>query len=474
MKKLVCFVLCFAILALLGCGSAETAATNGETAPGGFMAGYAKVDITPEEPVPLAGYGNPHERISTGFKDPIYATCIAVQDAEGSLAVIMGIDTTDCQAGTYEAIRNSVADKYGISADHVVISASHMHSGPYLSSQDATIQRYIPVYSKLLIEVVDKAVEDLSPATMEHATVQTEGLNFVRRYQLSDGRYVGYESDVTESGLEILGHETEVDSSLQLLKFRREEKADILLANYQTHPHRGGSSSDTLITADLVGVFREEVKAALGCEVIYITGASGNVNPYSLVPEENITKNYKEQGKALAQYAIDAEGSYAVLQTGKVAATSMRFDGQIDRSEDHLAAAAAGAVAIWQQTRSVAEVRKQYLEQGINSPFHANVIIKRMELGTAQPFDIWALRVGDVGFAVAPYEMMDTQGMFIKENSPFSMTIITTCANASYGYIPSRLVREHGGYEADHSYYVTGSGEKLADMYVQMLTQIKN
>lgn len=468
MKKLLCILL--ALLLLTACASGAGEAEQKKTG-GTFMAGYAKVNITPEDPMPLGGYGNSEKRISTGFTDYIYVTCLAVQDAEGSTAVLMGVDMGGT-GGMMISIRQGLAKELDLAEDRVFISASHMHSFPDLSIKNTEVERYIPVLRQAVIDCAKQAIADLAPATLQINTVQTEGLNFVRRYELEGGIFVGYESDVTESGKAIVGHETEVDSSLQLVKFLREEKNDILLANFQTHPHRGAGSSSTLITADLVGVFRNELETKLGYDVIYITGASGNVNPYSLIPEENITKDFREQGKALAKYAIDAEGSYTDVKTGAVRSTKLTFDGEVDHSTDHLVSVAQDALNYYKETGSVAAMREKYLDQGIHSQNHANMIINRAAKAN-WPFDIWAFAIGDVAFTVSPYEMMDTHGMYIKENSPFAMTVVATCANGGNGYIPSRLICEHGGYEADNTYYVPGSGEILAEMYVQMLDDIK-
>lgn len=468
MKRFICCL--FAFLLLTGCasGAEEQQATQ---APAPFMAGYAKVNITPMDPVPLGSYGNSANRISTGFTDYIYATALALQDAQGNAMVLLGIDTNGTGGQLIQNARATISAQTGIPKERVVLSASHMHSFPDMDSTDPSVERYSKKYEEYLVTAALDAVADLAPAQLEVTTVQTEGLNFVRRYELEGGVFVGYESDILESGLKVVGHETEADGSMQLVKFTRDEKKDILLANFQVHPHRGAGSTNTLITADLVGAFRQEVEEKLDCHAIYITGASGNINPYSAIEEENITKDHKEQGKALASYALKAEGSYTPVSTGPIRAITQTFQGKVDHSLDHLVAVAMDAKNYYQQTNSVAQMREKYHAQGINSPNHANMIINRSRREEVS-FDIWAIAVGDVAFAVAPYEMFDTNGMFIKENSPFAMTVITTCANGAHGYLPTKLAIEHGGYEPDNTYFVTGSAEALADMYVEMLKDI--
>ena len=378
--RILCLLL--SLLLLAGCAGASDPQDNGQNGAmqafaGTFMAGYAKINITPEDPLPLTGYGNSLNRISTGFTDYIYATALALQDSEGNAMILLGIDMGGTSGQLIQSIRTTISEQTGIPKERVVLSASHMHSFPDLSVSYPGVDRYSAVFSEALVKVVGDALADLAPAQLETTTVQTEGLNFVRRYQLEDGRFVGYESDITESGLKAVAHETEADRSMQLVKFTREEKKDILLANFQVHPHRGGGSTNTLITADLVGVFRETVANALDCEVIYITGASGNVNPYSAISAENITADYKEQGKALARYAIQAEGTYTPMATGAIGHVTRTFEGTVDHSTDHLVNVAMAAKDYYQQTNSVAMMRSKYLSEGIHSPNHANMIISR-------------------------------------------------------------------------------------------------
>ena len=477
MKKLISIVLLLALTAALcACGSAgSTEAADGlpKLKSGQLNVGYGKINITPEDSMPLGGFGNTDKRMSTGFQSYIFATCIAVTDAEGNSALLFGLDYGSTGAGVWSTVRNSLSEEYGIPTSSIVFSASHMHSSPDLSVNMPSIQRYAPILGQSLKDAAAMAMEDRAPADMYITTTMTEGLNFVRRYKLEGDIYIGYQSDIDDYGLPIVGYETEADHSLQLVKFdRAEDKTDILVANFQTHPHRGDGANNTLINANLVGAFRDEVEAKLGYDVVYFSGASGNINPDSPIKEHNITSNYTEQGKALAKYAIDAEDTYTKVNGGKVQSATGQFEGKINHSEDHLVSIATEAQAYWQQVNSVALVRQKYLSYGIHSPYHANAIVSRASKGDKEGFDVWAISIGDVGFAIAPYEMFDTNGSFIKENSPKKMTIVATCANGANGYFPSEIAWEHGGYEPDTTKYTRGAAEDLANIYVDLLTQL--
>ena len=85
MKKLISVILLFLlVLSLFGCAkpAKEGAAQNQEAVSQEktFRGGYARMDITPEEPVPLGGFGNCDKRISTVILRRLYVTCVDMDE----------------------------------------------------------------------------------------------------------------------------------------------------------------------------------------------------------------------------------------------------------------------------------------------------------------------------------------------------------------------------------------------------------
>lgn len=95
-------------------------------------------------------------------------------------------------------------------------------------------------------------------------------------------------------------------------------------------------------------------------------------------------------------------------------------------------------------------------------------------LGKTLPLDLNVVSIGDLAFAFVPYEMFDTNGVEIKQGSPFKMTFVLALANQlSIGYLPTKLNFEHGGYAVDICRFVPGVGEELSAAYVKMLNELK-
>ena len=79
----------------------------------------------------------------------------------------------------------------------------------------------------------------------------------------------------------------------------------------------------------------------------------------------------------------------------------------------------------------------------------------------------------DLSFVFAPYEMFSESGSYIRENTPYSMTFLSSCSNGGNGYLPSSAAYEYGCYESFSSRLAKGSAEELADEYLSMLTTLK-
>ena len=160
MKKLISMLVLLALaISLVACGASEGGAAQGGAAQSGtgfslkegqLAVGYGKINITPEDSVPLGGFGNTDQRMSTGFRTYLYATCIAITDAEGNTAIIYGMDLVSTGAGVFETVRNSLSQEYGIPVTNIITAASHMHSGPDMGSKEMSIQRYAPVLGQAL------------------------------------------------------------------------------------------------------------------------------------------------------------------------------------------------------------------------------------------------------------------------------------------------------------------------------------
>ena len=100
-----------------------------------FLLGWSEVDISPKEPVFLAGQF--YARVSEGIKTPVVATVLALQSVSEagqsvSSAILISCDLVSIPESLIdrvkEALGKSLAD---FDSQGLIINATHTHAAPY-------------------------------------------------------------------------------------------------------------------------------------------------------------------------------------------------------------------------------------------------------------------------------------------------------------------------------------------------------
>ena len=495
----------------------------------GFMIGYGEASINPYNEqltnLQLSGYGTnktPKTIDTYGLK----AQCVAASDKYDDTVLLINIDLNYLDDNQSLTARNKIAEATGVPASNIMISADHVHSAPFVHKDNGGEKKvnvtladgstremsYQDVVYEGLVAAAEMALADrgivarISLATSQVNNNQQGNLfNVVRNYKAYDaeGNFLGMKTDNHQSYAGTAAYlvpESVADDTLQLVKYEIVGKDPLILANFQTHPHLASSDSSTYITSDIVGVFRETLASNTGSRVIYFSGAGGNVNPTGRgYTNDGWTKGLtsaREYGTALAKIAAVAEYTPLDTITTDVAVTSKSASTPAYQDTDFVKAD--GTVVDLETRRELADyiydadkptdMSRYKLEyafsHGIYSFFHA----KKIEIRSAWPanetfeFTLRTYAIGDIAFAAAPYEMYDTNGMEIKTNlrngqaitegNGFAMTFIATQANGTQGYFASQLGYDNGGYAIDVANVSEGTGERFADVFLEMLHEL--
>jgi len=485
MKRIISLLLVsLMLLGLCACTGKEEPKTDAAAAA--FRAGFGKVCITPSYSVPMSGYGNSTQRMSQGFLDYSYVSCIAVQDEKGSTALFVTLDVSGIYDHVITELLAAVSDATNIPEDRIMLSATHTHSGPDLGSTHSSIIKYRGELKGFVSQACTDALNDLSPATLQTGSTEVENMTFVRHYLMNDGSVYGPNFGSTSSGYK--DHEREADNVMQLVRFVRaaKDKKDILMVNWQSHPvvastgfTADGKAGRSMLSGDYISYMREHVEQEADCLVAYYLGASGNQNPNSYLPEEQKTvpTNVKDYGKQLGEYVVDALGNMKDVATGPVVAQHYVYVGQRDHTEDHLLDAAKQVEELWTKTNSTTACYDLGRPMGIQSAYHALSIISRSKAGATKEMPINAICFGDVGIATAPYEMFCQNGQAIKEGSPFETTIVMTLTGGHNNYIAADAAFQYnegsGSYEVHNRTFVRGTAEEVQNKLISMLEEIK-
>ena len=447
----------------------------------GFQAGFGMADITPKASVPLASYGDSANRLSVGGYTDLEARCVAIRDGYGQLMLFLVGDVSWAPNALGKRVRNDLSAELGISADYIVISGTHTHASvdTGLTSMSSVVD-FNNQYVEGMKTAARAAIADLKPAAVYEGSVTTKGMNFVRRYIMDDGSLVG--DNAYGTGTKIVRHETNADPELQMLRFVRDGGKDILITNFQAHPHL--ESKTKYYSSQTVGAIRDAVEAQLGAHSLHWQGAAGNLNTHSRIGTENIYTSGKfsevtRYGQDMVtKYIAPAYDSLTPVAAGAVQVRKVTYTGQVNHQYDNQLTQAQMVVDYFKSGHTAAEsatyahkISAQYgLERRINSYYHANRILANAKLSRTKSMDLVAWSFGDVGGVVLPYEMFDTSGMQMKTQSPFARTFIVGYSYPSYtGYIPTEAGYANGGYEADNSTFAPGAAEGMVANYLQML-----
>lgn len=475
MKKQICIMLILVmVFGMCACTGNGDVVSNGDDASG-LRVGFGREMIMPKSTVRISGGGD-ESRLSTGFLDYLYVTCIAVTDGEGETVLIYTQDLISTNESYLKDARQSISEATGIAEDHIMMSATHIHSGPAIATGSSEgIADYRELHKKAVVQAAQTALEDRSSAEVYIGSTQTDGLTFVRHYLLSNGTYAGSNFGDFNSGT-IVSHAAEADQEAQIIKFSRAagDKKDILMMNFGVHPCFFGATNNTVLTADLVGATRDYIETQTGSLVAYFTSDAGNQSCSSKIKGEEVAADYKNYGEILGQYVIDTLSGLSKIEGSAVQIKQQKYTADSNKEKLEMLGMAKEVVQAY-KTSGAAAADPLAVQYGFSSIHEARAIVSRLALDDTLSFDLNVLSIGNhLSLILAPYEMFAANGMYIKENTPYDMTFLVTCANGDAGYLPSDAAFEHGCYEVYITKCVRGTAESVADTLLDMLTELKN
>lgn len=471
MKKILSLLLVLALaVAMAACGGASPAAGQ-DTQPqpaAVFKAGYGKEDITPyKDSLPMAGYSD--GRMSEGVVSPLSAQVVALQDENGELLLFIVADLSFVRERFGTQTLKLLESELGISKDHIIFSGTHTHASVEVASGSAAVLRYNEDTAKKIVKAAQQAIDDLKPAEVYVDTAITENLNFVRRYWMDDDSLTT--DNYAGTGTKVVRHESDADPELVMMKFVREGGKDILVTNFQAHPHLEVKSSN--LSAQTVGGLRTVLEEKLDVYCLHWQGFAGNLNSRSRIEGETRTQDPDEYAKLLGKYVIDAYNSMEKVSTGPIQVVSKEYEAIIDHSREHMLADAQKVVDYFNAGHTAADCLPLALELGFKSYYNAFRVVYNATAGYSETTNLVAWSFGDVAGVVSEYELFDTAGIQVKKDSPFAKTFIIGYAYPGTGsYIPTEEAFHNGGYERDSCRYVAGTSEEMVAGFLELLNQM--
>jgi hypothetical protein len=362
----------------------------------------------------------------------------------------------------------STAKKYGVPAENVILAATHNHSSVDYFGNSEPLNKWKELYYKAIDTAIAEALADLKPTTAEIGTAKTTGFAFVRRYIMEDGSFKGIHTNNPSTAYK--EHETEADDTMQVIRFNRTDAKDIVMVNWQAHPAHAIDMFPNMITSDFVHYFRKGAEEQYDINFAFFQGASGNINLHSYVKGKKIYNNYMQVGLALPAVLGEALENMTPVSLGKIKAERVDFDVTVNHADDHLYDKALEV----NKEKDATKQKELIAKYGFQSKYEASSIITRYNYGVTETFSLSAISFGDLGFASTPYEMFDTNGMEVKDGSPFKMTFVCSCTNGSWSYVAADHAYENGGYEVYNCKFVRGTAEAVVGELLRLLNKQYN
>ena len=466
---------------------------------GSFLAGFARVDITPPLGISMPGYYQ--DRRASAILDPLQINLVAFSDGE-TTALVAQIDTESLSDVTAGRLLDAMTKVTGVSRDAIILHASHTHDGGQLAfaAPDDDVlskvrslgpegrfgeleKRYRDFVATRAADAAVLAIRDLKPARLAIGRSRAERISFGRRYLMKNGQVLTNPGTNNPDVVEPVGT---ADDEVQVLRIDREGGPAIAIVNFQTHPDVVGG---TAITADWPGLTRAVFEAATFGEAqcLVLNGAQGDVNHCNVMPrpgEQNelardfdgVDRGYghaKHLANVIAAAALRVWRKCEAVETGKVrfAKRLVRVPaqkGDVDPKKD----------LVWAQ--DVWALHRKSEDLGVVSSDGDLVTAKfgwtGMELTTEVAragriialsrrddfFDVpvWGIALGrSVSFGAFPGEPFNDIGVAVKEKTPFRMTLLACLTNGNFGYFPFSDSYARGGYESATSLF----GPSVAD-----------
>lgn len=437
-----------------------------------LLVGSAAVKITPPPGIPMAGQY--FERGATGIHDDLYAKAMVIQKKDSKVAIV-SCDLVKVTAELVAEARRLVEKSTGIAADHIMISATHSHTGPVIlsTSNRYTVKgksgkllvAYMADLPRLIAESVIEANEALQTASISFGLGYEESISFNRRYYMADGTVGWNPGKLNPMILQPAGP---IDTDVSVLYAESMDGQPIsTYVNFADHLDITGGLE---ISADLPYTLSNILGKIKGFRMITLfgQGCSGNINHVNVKSAEPQFGHAEAQriGTVLAAEVIK---TYTRMRPVTVKSISvMNETVKLPLAE------------IWADELPKAREIVAKFGQPDAAPFMEMVkAFKAIEIherkGKPMDAEVQVFAIGDQ-FAVVslPGEIFTELGMYIKARSPFPHTMVVELSNGSIDYIPDRKAFVEGNYEPISSRCAPGSGEILVEKALEMLNRLKN
>jgi hypothetical protein len=384
-----------------------------------------------------------------------------LESNEVALAIV-SVDVLALPSEFVKRVRIAIQEETGLSANSVMIAATHTHAGPVTISTffnpDETVQpHYMNALAGYITQSVTEAWRNRVPARVGVGVGHVEGVGVNRRS--ADQR--------------------PVDEEIGIIKIEDDRGATkAVLINYACHPTVLGPDN-LLVTGDFPAFAVNEIENALGPDgfAMFVNGTQGNISmghsselsAIGIITPGRTFERAAELGHLLANATINALPQIATVDRPKLRAMTLTIElplkgypppeetsRLLKEADEHLAQMSA---TDGNRSEELRRAKSEHLYASINN-FYAK---ETSNLKNGQlPLELQGIRINDAVFAAVPAEVFVEIGLRLKKTAP-SKTFVVGIANGYIGYLPTTAAHAAGGYEVVSSKCKPHAEEALVD-----------
>ena len=439
--------------------------------------GFARKDITPGFPVPMAGYQA--NRISRGVHDRLYVRALYFEGAEEGPAVILQADLLGLDRVCLEKIYGALNGDFPGAALNVplprldknklLVCAVHTHSGfgGIYDTENGINRELIPLLGESSPALVDLVVRACVEAVAEAAGNCAETTVRINR-----GTVKGLGANRRRAGIPC-------DTSLFTVEFHRLDRKRILLYNLCCHP-TVLNAENLLLSADFPGAVAEKLEESPGAYdmVAFINGSAGDMSTRFTRRESGFA-----ECERFATIVIDAlestcKGEFLPLE--KIELRYHPFSLLLTKTPDYeeakanLQKALQNLTDMKNQNADPASLRKaESLVEGAQ----IGVIKSRSRESTAngspcgsppagKTIEAGILRINTTTVVCSPFELFSSLALTLKEKKNVECF---GYVNNLEGYLADCDAWDNLDYEALFGYFARGEGERYIELVSALL-----
>ena len=404
--------------------------TGSTFASDGWKAGVASANITPTEPIWMAGYAS-RDRPAEGKLTDLWAKALVLEDTTGKQVVIITLDLIGIDRDFSTRLCKKLSDQFGFPRDSIAICCSHTHTGPVVgynlrpmhfeaiaATDRQKILKYAESTSQKIIDVVDRAQREIQPASLTWSVGTADFA--VNRRNNPENKV----PQLRQAG-QLVGP---IDHAVPVLAVRKNDKLKAVLFGYACH---ATVLSSFEWSGDYPGFAQIEIEEAIpDCTAMFWAGCGADQNP---LPRRSVelAKNY---GQQLGQAVLAELKEPMQPITGKLHSQYSEIDLPFDDLPDE------------------ADLQKDVDGKDIYRSMRAKVLLRQIQSGKplskTYPYPIQTWRIGDeIPMVFLGGEVV--VDFAIKTKSLNDKAWVAGYANDVMAYIPSRRVWLEGGYEGE-------------------------